>query len=262
MIRTYEEFLTGRGFSEYTIRARITFFRARIAEWGHSWTQLADHTIAGWLAQFTGWTRRTYHSHLSSIFGWMLETGRIDRDPMVRLRRPPMPRPRPRPLSEGELRAALEHATPRVRAFLLLGYLAGLRAQEIARIHGRDVDGGTLRVRGKGGTDEVLPLHPLLRELADDMPADGFWFPPLTRKVSPHIEAGTVTYHVGRLFRSLGIAGASHRARHTYGTKLLRGGANLRVVQELMRHRSLATTALYLGVDEDERIAAINALAA
>lgn len=141
----------------------------------------------------------------------------------------------------------------------MLGYLAGLRAHEIAKVHGRDIDEQRLRVLGKGGFDATIPTHPVLWELVQHYPRDEYWFP---SPYGPHIVASTVTTAVRTLFRALGIAGASHRARHTYGTTLLRGGANLRVVQELMRHQSLATTALYLGVDEDERQHAIRSIAA
>jgi len=55
-----------------------------------------------------------------------------------------------------------------------------------------------------------------------------------------------------RLFKANGIEGSLHRARHTYATTLLRTGANIRVVQELMRHKSLSSTAIYTGVDEEE----------
>ena len=58
------------------------------------------------------------------------------------------------------------------------------------------------------------------------------------------------------------IEGSIHRCRHYFGTELLRAGVSVRVIQTLMRHESLATTANYLGVDEDERVAAVRALAA
>jgi integrase/recombinase XerD len=51
-----------------------------------------------------------------------------------------------------------------------------------------------------------------------------------------------------------------HRGRHYFATALLRGGANIRVVQELMRHSSLATTAKYLAVSADELRAAVGGL--
>ena len=62
--------------------------------------------------------------------------------------------------------------------------------------------------------------------------------------------------------REVGLPGSIHRFRATYGTNLLRNGENLRVVQELMRHASLATTQHYLGVSEDEKRDAIGRLAA
>lgn len=191
----------------------------------------------------------------------LVHEGIVEANPMQGIKKPPTPRPRPRPLTEAELQTALRAATPRTQAFLTLGYLAGLRASEIAKMHGADVEQSRMRVVGKGGVDETLPTHPVLWLLAQQFPRDGYWFPP-RQGSAPHVSADMVTYNVGRLFRSLGLKGATHRARHTYGTHLLRGGANLRVVQDPMRHRSLATTALYLGVDEDERLNAILSLSA
>jgi len=111
-----------------------------------------------------------------------------------------------------------------------------------------------LFVTGKGGQEATVPTHPDLWLLAGSYPATGYWFP------SPsggHILAGTVGIRVGRLFRRHGIEGSIHRTRHTYGTRLLRSGANIRVVQTLLRHASLATTEMYTAVDEDERRAAV-----
>lgn len=233
--------------------------RQRWDAW-QTWTVEAD-TITSWLGSYSGWTRRTYFNHLTSLFGWLHANEVIPEDPMVEIRRPPAPRPNPRPLTEDQLRRALSAATPRVRSYLLLGYLAGLRAFEIGKFHGSNITPTGIYVVGKGGQAHTIPTHPILWDLAQRYPRDGYWFP----SQSPgheHIRGSWVGQQVSRLFAELGIEGATHRARHTYGTQLLRGGANLRVVQDLMRHSSLATTALYLGVDEDERRAAINGLAA
>lgn len=255
---TYGDWLTGRGLSQTTIHARTKFYRSRLREWG-SWDQ--PPTVLGtWLAGYEGWTRLTYHNHLTSVYDWLLVEGRIAENPMASIRKPPSPRPRPRPLTDEQMARAMGEASARTRAFLLLGYLAGLRAFEIAKIHGRDVDADQIEIMGKGGKAEAVPTHPVIWELAQTYPRDGYWFP--GRGVRRHIRSADVTDAVGRLFRSIGVEGATHRARHTFGTRLLRGGANLRVVQDLMRHASLATTALYLGVDEDERWTAINGLGA
>lgn len=254
---TYREWLTGRGLAPNTIRARTKLYRSRLEAWGTFDVQPA--VIASWLNTYDGWSRRTYYSHLVSIYEWLVDTDQIAENPMRKMKAPPSPKPHPRPLTEAELTRALGHASPRTRAFLMLGYLAGLRAQEIAKFHGRDVTASGLYVFGKGGRGEMLPTHPLLWELAQTYPRDGYWFPS-TDPTREHITAGVVTNAVTRLFRPLGIEGSSHRARHSFGTSLLRGGANLRVVQELMRHSSLATTAAYLGVDHDEKVSAVGGL--
>lgn len=255
----YHDYLSERGLSVNTIRQRVKFARARWADW-RTWT-VTGPEVARWLAGFEGWTRLTYHNHLTSLFDWLEDTGHIIENPMPLIKRPPAPRPRPRPLREPELRRAIEAADGDVRADLMLGYLAGLRAFEIAKLEGRHVTVVRIRVVGKGGVDETVPTHPLLWELAQHYPREGYWFPsPMTGR--DHICACTVTRRVGRLFRRLGIEGATHRARHTYGTMLLRQGANLRVVQELMRHASLSTTAVYLGVADDELRSAIDGLVA
>lgn len=255
---TYGEWLRERGLSSNTIKARLRFYRTR-GHGGISYWPPSQEQLAAFLACHSGWTRLTYHTHLISLFDWLVEEGIAQENLARSIRRTPKPRPRPRPLSESELRLALAAADGRTRTFLALGYLAGLRAHEIAKIHGRDIDEQTLRVVGKGGTDCALPTHPMLWQLAQTYPRDDYWFP---SPYGPHIVASTVTACVRRLFQSVGLSGSSHRARHTYGTTLLRGGANLRVVQDLMRHQSLATTALYLGVDEDERRAAIGRIVA
>ena len=256
---TYEEWMIGRGLASTTIQKRLALYRERARAW-ETWDQPPER-LASWLAEFDGWTRLTYHSYLTSIYEWLVATGSAVVNPMPGIKKPPSPRPRPRPLTDRQLDDVLTTATPRVRAYLLLGYLAGLRAHEIAKMHGRDITETGLFVLGKGQRSETLPTHPLLWELAQAFPRDGYWFPsPVATR--EHVLAESVTVRVSHLFRSLGIEGATHRARHTYATTLLRGGANLRVVQELMRHSSLATTALYLGVDEDERRAAILGLVA
>lgn len=258
-ISGYRDWLEARGLCVNTVDQRVKFARSRWQHW-HRW-DLTGPEVTEWLAGYDGWTRLTYHNHLTSLFAWLEDVGHVVENPMPLIRRPPTPRPRPRPLREPELRRALEAAEGDVRAYLMLGYLAGFRAFEIAKIHGRDLTQTGIRVIGKGGTVETLPTHPLLWELAQHYPREGYWFPsPRAGRV--HVGSWTVTTRVGRLFGQLGIAGATHRARHTYGTMLLRQGANLRVVQELMRHASLSTTAVYLGVEGDELRHAIDGLTA
>ena len=123
-----------------------------------------------------------------------------------------------------------------------------------------DVTADQLYVFGKGGQGAFLPTHHLVWELARTRPRQGWWFP--TCSSVGHVTSMSVTTMTTRLFAANGIQGSIHRCRHTYATELLRGGANIRVVQELMRHKSLTSTQIYTAVNEDERRAAINRLAA
>lgn len=257
----FAAWLTSWNASPDTIRHRCTAVAAALRVWGDPAT-VTREDLEGWLSQphLSAWTRATYFSHAASFFGWLASSGRIAVDPMIGMRRPTQPKGKPRPLSPDEEVRALSTASGDVRTYILLAMLAGLRSHEIAKVRGEHVERDALYVRGKGGKDAVLPTHPDLWELAQDYPRVGFWFPS-KRTASGHLNSARVTELVTAHFRAVGIPeGSIHRCRHSYGTNLLRGGANIRVVQELMRHESLTSTQVYTAVDEDERAAAVRLL--
>lgn len=255
----YRTHMTDRRLSPRTIEQRLAFAQARLREW-RTW-DVPPEQIAAFLLRYSGHTLRTYHDHLRALYRWLVDTGRLAANPLETLPRPPTPKPRPRPLSRDDAARSLMHASGDLRAYLLLGRYAGLRAHEIAKFSGEDIDADALYVLGKGGQRAILPTHPVLWDLAKSYPREGYWFPS-ERAAAGHITPHAVTMRVSRHFARLGIDGSSHRNRHLYGTELLRAGANLRVVQELMRHADLTTTVRYLGVDQEEKVAAIRSLSA
>jgi integrase/recombinase XerD len=257
-MRTYEVWLRSWGASESTIEARIRIAKNFEERWGDP-PGLTTEDLACWLASYQGWTRCTYYNHLRSYFGWLHHSGRLPTDPTRDLRPPRKPKPRPRPVTEEELARLLRTPDRDARAWFLLASLAGLRAHEIAKIRGEDVTAEFIYVDGKGGQRAFLPTHPLLWDLAQDYPRKGWWFP---GRGGGHLHRRTVTNKSSRIFTDLGIEGSVHRLRHAYATRLLRSGTSIRVVQTLMRHESMTTTAVYLGVTEDERRAAVNLLTA
>jgi integrase/recombinase XerD len=243
------------GAAETTIQCRRATLAARLVVWPDV-TEVSALDVQRWLAQpsLAAWSRVTYYNHARSFFGWLHETGQISTNPMAQVRRPRTPTGRPKPLTPDEVDAALAAAKGNVRAWLLLALYAGLRAHEIAKIRGEDVTELCIFVKGKGGTEAFLPTHPKVWALASEFPRSGWWFPGQSGRA---VNANSVSILTGRLFDSLGIDGSIHRARHTYATSLLRRGTNIRVVQALMRHASLDSTALYTAVDEDELRAAV-----
>lgn len=258
----YAPWLRANNCCDHTIVDRV-YVLAAFARACPEFPHVTPAQVTSWIGRpgYAQWTRAAYFGHLRSYFTWASEAGVVQADPMVGMRRPKHGKGVPRPLSPVQVHTALAAATnPNMHAWLTLGLYAGLRAHEIAKIRGEDVDQDQLYVFGKGGQGAFLPTHPLVWTLALQRPRVGWWFP--TRSACGHVTSLSVSTMTSRLFRANGMEGSIHRCRHTYATALLRAGANIRVVQTLMRHESLTSTQIYTAVDEDERRDAINLLAA
>lgn len=264
LLKDFETWMRAWGASDTTVRSRSSVVGVWLAACGGNPYTAPAAAVMAWLASpaFSPWTRQTYFYHLKSFYTFMEDCGLVVENPMRLLRTPRTPKDRPRPLTTDEAARALAASKGNLRTWLLLGLLAGLRAHEIAKVRGQDVNERSLYVVGKGMQQAFIPTHPTLWQVAQSYPALGYWFPSRKGSKTPHIAGTSVSAIVTRHFRSLGIEGSSHRCRHSYATNLLRNGANIRVVQTLMRHESLATTAKYTAVDEDERALAIGGLVA
>lgn len=150
----------------------------------------------------------------------------------------------------------------RDRAALETLYATGCRASEVANLFPRDIDlkAGTVRCVGKGDKQRIVPLGQRAREaVAEYLQVSR---PTLVRK-RPETEEVFVTRHGRRLSRTglwgivrtharaSGLPGkvSPHTLRHSFATHMLAGGADLRVVQELLGHASIATTQIYTRVE-------------
>jgi integrase/recombinase XerD len=251
--------LRSRGCGERTIRDRLEhiedFTRSH-----SSFPNVAPMHVTAWIGRegFAPWTRATYYGHLRSYFTFAMENDLLTVDPMARMRRPKPPRGVPRPLTAEQVDLLLSRANRNLRTRLILGLYAGLRAHEVAKIRGQDVDQDNIFVLGKGGRTDQIPTHPLIWAEAQKRPKVGWWFPSNT--ALGHVSAVTVSTGTSRHFAACGIEGSIHRTRHTYATNLLRAGTNVRVVQELMRHRSLDSTMVY--TNREEKLDGISRLGA
>lgn len=222
--------------------------------------------IIRWLGRHTEWsaaTAATYHSYLRAWFSWLAIMEYRTENPMVKVASPRYPDRVPRPVSDDDFIRLL--TTPmhhRTRVMILLAALAGLRVSEVARVRGEDIDitGPRIYVLGKGGSKNWLPFHPLLCQAAATMPRRGWWFPANSRRPGDHVHSKSVSDIIGNVMRRAGARGTPHSLRHWTGTTLLEDGADLRTVQLLLRHKSVATTMFYTKIPDERRRAAIDRL--
>ena len=155
-------------------------------------------------------------------------------------------------LTSEQLTALLSAADPRHRLALSLAGDCGLRVGELTALHLADVDrtGCTLHVMGKGRKPRVVPfagrtaaLLPVFRHLS--------WNPPLVARTVRTVERW-VRAAARRSAIVLPPGNCVHCLRHTYATRLVRAGVRLDVVQRLLGHSKLATTAIYLHSSIDD----------
>jgi len=209
-------------------------------------------------------------SSLRGLFKFACREGLLEHNPATSIRSPKQPRRLPRHLRPGEIETLLDAAAGdqplqrRDLALLELLYASGLRVSELTGLDWHDVelDARTLRVRGKGGKERMVPFgEPAAQALQRWLEAwEGI------RKRSPGSDEPVfLNYRGGRLgVRSVrrildryvdDAALASgvhpHTLRHTFATHLLESGADLRTIQELLGHSSLSTTQRYTHVEID-----------
>lgn len=142
-------------------------------------------------------------------------------------------------------------------ALLLLLYGAGLRIGEALGLTGAALPlGEVLRVTGKRGKTRVVPILPAVADAVARYAASCPW--PIGRETPLFLGArggplqpGVVRANVRAARRAMGLPERTtpHALRHSFATHLLAGGADLRSLQELLGHASLASTQVYTGVD-------------
>jgi integrase len=206
-------------------------------------------------------------AHLRGFFQWALLEGLLTSDPMLRVPQPSLPRWLPHPIPEHELAVAIDTARDRVRPFFYLAAYAGLRACEIAPLRGEDIwwhqDPALIIVRrGKGGDPGTVPVSPVLEPVLRELPHKGWMFPRVDGNFGP-LKAHSVSHLANEHLHATGSYHTIHSCRHRFGTLIYRlSGGDLRLTQEMMRHRSPVSTAVYTQVDQSHAASVVGSLPA
>ena len=269
-----------RGLSEHTIAAyrrdldgyRVWLAGEGIADSSEVTPAVIDRFIAERASSEPAPASTSLARLQSSVRGWhrfLAREGIEVDDPSARLRPPKAPRRLPKALTIDQVERLLAAPSPeeplgvRDRALLELLYATGARVSEAI---GLDVDdlahGDVLRVRGKGSKERIVPIGSYARAAVDAY---------LTRvrpglaakgRASARLFLGARGAPLSRQSAWLVIRAAAEKAqitsdvsphtlRHSFATHLLQGGADVRVVQELLGHSSVATTQIYTHVSVD-----------
>lgn len=251
----FADYQRGKGLAATTIRNRASILHSLTRHAGVPLMDVDTWQIRGFLGRdgVSAGTRHTERGAILAFYSFLKKDSIRTDNPAKKVAKVRVQRGTPRPFTSEQVDAMLTSgAYRRTRAMILLGYYQGFRVSSIAAVHGHDIDlvSGTIRTIGKGGKDRTLPLHPMIRELAATMPADGWWFP-ARRGEDGHVTGHAVTDLITKAKHRAGITDprlTPHSLRHGFGTDLVEEGVDIRVVQELMMHESLSTTQIYTGV--------------
>jgi integrase/recombinase XerC len=272
--------LAARDASEHTIRS----YRTAVAQYleflelrNVDWRQPPRPLIRGYMAELAerGLARRSVGSRLAalrSFYRFARREGLVAADPWSAALTPRQPRRLPAVLGADEVERLIGEAPVssgnralalRDLAIIEVAYAAGLRISELATLRLADLNLGRAEVRvlGKGRKERISLLGaPALEALGEYLrigrpqllaqqsgrESDIVF---LNSKGAPLGVRG-IRYRLDRLIRAAALpAGSSpHTLRHSFASHLLEGGADLRVVQELLGHSSLGTTQIYTHV--------------
>lgn len=232
-------------------------------------SRLTHRDLRSYLLELTsaGYSTRTISRHLSSLRGmyrWMYREGRCGSAAVAAVASPKLSRRLPKTMSDDDARALLstceddDPVSLRDRAFLEILYATGARVSEVSALDLGDLDfsEGQVRLFGKGSKERVVPVYRAALDRVAAYLERGR--PALVRAGRPcealllSVRGNRMSADALRTVFERRVAQARldpsltpHAMRHTFATELLGGGADLRSVQELLGHESLATTQVY-----------------
>ncbi|MEQ4517902.1 tyrosine recombinase XerC [Pseudarthrobacter sp. B907] len=271
-----------RGRSAHTVRAYLadvgSLLAHAVSENAENLADLELGTLRRWLGAQSeaGMSRATLARRAATaraFTAWAVREELITADPALRLKAPKREKSLPGVLQQGQVQrlvagaesaaAGGEPLAVRNRAMLELLYATGVRVGELSGLDVDDLDPDrrTLRVLGKGNKERTVPYGLPAALAVDDWLRRGR--PALAAAESgpalflgargKRVDQRQVRSVVNGLLDGLGDTSATgpHALRHSAATHLLDGGADLRAVQEILGHSSLATTQIYTHVSVD-----------
>lgn len=284
---SYKEYLKlERGLSDNSMQAYVTDLEKLIGYVNDSQSASQPDTID--LDELRGFveylnknnisprTQARIVSGIKSFFKYLMIEEKIDKDPSAMLEAPKIGRKLPDVLSIEEVESIIELvdiSKPegiRNKAILDVLYSCGLRVSEATdlKISNLTFDEGYIKVEGKGSKERLVPIsqrtiddiNAYMAEVRNNMnvkpqDCDILFLNRRGTRLSRVMVFNIIKDSVERAGINKNVS--PHTFRHSFATHLLQGGANLRAVQEMLGHESIATTEIYTHVDVQHLVDAI-----
>jgi len=272
LIQRFSDHLRARR-SLNTVKAYATDL-AQLSAYLGGRTELSTDRLRLYLRKYgtTPITRARKLSSLRAFVKFLKALGELDQDPTEALEAPFRRKRLPKALSQDQAVALLDQEaasrTPaRDQAMLEMMYAAGLRVSELVGLDVTDVDinAGTLHVLGKGNKQRIAffgrtAAHALKDYMESERVPPVVGIPVFTNPKGKRLTTRSVQTVVKKWAMQAGLPPETtpHTLRHSFATHLLDNGADLKSVQQLLGHESLATTEIYTHVSVERLRASVD----
>jgi len=228
------------------------------------WNEVNHQLVRAWIVHLleSGQSNRTVSRKISclrSIFKWLLANGKVEQNPMLRIRGPKVEKRLPQFVKQTEIDSVrIEQLFPanfegiRDRLMFEMFYQTGIRLSELIGLKTGDVTGNSIKVLGKRNKERIIPigqeLYKIIQSYEKIKPAgpdsqimlfvkkDG-------RKLSSKFVYRKINTYLGSVTNA--EKKSPHILRHTFATHMLNNGAGLETLKELLGHANLSATQVY-----------------
>lgn len=198
----------------------------------------------------------------NSFYEWACDPADqlLDYNPAAGLPHVSAPRGRPNPVTEEQKIQMLATAKRPFRDWFLIACFTGARCTELANLDREHITERRVLLHGKGDKQRLIPTHPLVWALAQELPPGAVTTDRYGRRLTRQQVSHRGNYQLQRV---LGLDGVHmHRLRSTFGTAAYEATRDLLAVQQLLGHASPATTQIYVEVGGDALERAVAGIAA
>ncbi len=278
-IDNYTKYMTSKGNSKRTIATYEKYLRDfddYLVEVNCKLKNITNNIIENFInsLELSNSSKNLVISAIRSFYNYLEKFGEVESNPSKAVETIKVGDRKPVFLTEQDIKAGLESIVGRKnyqldRTLFVTGVFTGLRLSELTNLKleditfSRDKENGMIRVIGKGNKERIIPLHHMVEDnikVLVNGRTKGYVFEGVYNK-NNHISKKYVDFLLTDIGEYISKDISPHAMRHTMATLLMKNGANIFTIKEILGHESLKTTEIYLHLDMDAKQQAVNNIA-